>query len=51
MGGARNLRSDQVAGTAIADLVAYLETEDAKWLEQESLDPQVPHLRRDDRPA
>lgn len=51
MGRAGNLRSDQVAGTAIADLVAYLETEDARWLEQEALDPQVPHVRGYDRPA
>lgn len=44
MGRARNLRPEQVVGTAIADLVDYLAGEDPKWLEQEALDPQQPQV-------
>ncbi len=29
-------------GSAISPLVAYLQRDDAKWLEQEELDPRVP---------
>jgi hypothetical protein len=28
--------------SAISDLVAYLQRQDAKWLEQEELDPELP---------
>jgi len=30
------------ANSAIADLSAYLQRDDAKWLEQEELDPVIP---------
>ena len=32
-------------GSAISPLVAYLQRDDAKWLEQEELDPTIPQLR------
>jgi hypothetical protein len=31
-------------GSAISPLVAYLQRDDAKWLEQEELDPVIPQL-------
>jgi hypothetical protein len=32
-------------GSAISPLVAYLQRDDAKWLEQEELDPMIPQVR------
>ena len=32
----------EAATSAIAELMAYLQREDAKWLEQEELDPMIP---------
>jgi hypothetical protein len=34
--------------SAISDLVEYLQRDDAKWLEQEELDPVLPAYARDE---
>jgi hypothetical protein len=40
--------SGGVSGSAISDLVEYLQRDDAKWLEQEELDPVLPVDARDE---